>query len=58
MNNAYRSFASAMKTSTSSRRRNDSYTDADYEKKRDENLRTANSAHSREMHQIMKGKRK
>lgn len=57
MARVYRSFASAMKTSTGSGRRNDSYTDADYAKKRDENLRTANSAHSREMHQIMKGKK-
>ena len=55
---ALKQFSAAFRTSS---RRNTSpssgYTDRDYEKKREEYERRANSAHSREMHNIMKGRK-
>ena len=55
---ALKQFSAAFKTSS---RRNTSpssgYTDRDYEKKREEYERRANSAHSREMNNIMKGRK-
>lgn len=55
-----RQFSSAFKTSSprrSSSSQGSGYTDRDYEKKREEYEKRANSAHSREMHNIMKGRR-
>ena len=53
-----RRFSSAFKTSSPSRKSPSSgYTDRDYEKKREENLKQANSPHSREMNNIMRGRR-
>lgn len=54
-----RQFSSAFKTSSPRRSssQGSGYTDRDYEKKREEYLKRANSAHSREMHNIMKGRR-
>ena len=54
----YRAFAAAMRTSsraTSSRQ--PSYTDRDWERKKEEYQRRADSPQAREMSQIMRGKR-
>lgn len=54
----YKAFSSSMKTgSRGFQSRGPSYTDRRWEKQKDEYQRRADSAHSREMNQIMRGRK-